>query len=79
MAGKKEFLEWRTNFSAMLGTLWAIVVIAWLYFYAGSYNVYQNIAVVLLTVLVVAIIKCLAKTYLGVKDGAGKLRWNPWY
>ncbi|TET91986.1 MAG: hypothetical protein E3J35_00545 [Methanomassiliicoccales archaeon] len=47
---------WRVPLSTSVGIGWLIFVIIWLFFYAGDYNGYQNLGIVLLSILVVALI-----------------------
>ncbi len=44
---------WRIGFSVTLGILWLAFLIIWFFFYAGSYDVYQNIAIFLASLLAV--------------------------
>jgi membrane protein YdbS with pleckstrin-like domain len=48
---KTEGMGWRVGVSivAFFGSI--IAVILWLFFYAGSFNVYQNIAIVVVILL----------------------------
>jgi threonine/homoserine/homoserine lactone efflux protein len=50
------------SFATAMG--WMLFLIVWLFFYAGDYNVYQNIAVFLVSILVVG--------------GTMSLTWIPW-
>ena len=51
LSGKPEGMGWRVAVSivAFFGSI--IAVILWLFFYAGSFNVYQNIAVIVVIFL----------------------------
>lgn len=61
---KTEGIGWRVAVSivAFFGSI--IAVILWLFFYAGSYNVYQNLAVIV--VIFLAFIAVMGAT------------WAPW-
>jgi hypothetical protein len=48
----KEKLGWRPTFSIVVGVGWLIFLIAWLAFYASNYVWEQNIAMILLSILV---------------------------
>jgi protein-S-isoprenylcysteine O-methyltransferase Ste14 len=48
---KTEGMGWRVGVSIVTFFGSIIAVILWLFFYAGSFNVYQNIAVVVVTLL----------------------------
>jgi len=45
-----------TVISIISGIGWLVFLIVWLFFYAGDYNGYQNLAVVILSLLVVGIV-----------------------
>lgn len=47
---------WRAPLSTATGIGWLVFVIIWLFFYAGDYHIYQNLGIVLLSILVVALI-----------------------
>jgi len=47
---------WRVSLSIIAGVAWLIFVIVWLAFYAGDYNVYRNIAIVLISILVLIVV-----------------------
>jgi peptidoglycan/LPS O-acetylase OafA/YrhL len=47
---------WRVSLSIVMGVGWLIFLIIWLAFYAGNYNVYRNIAIILISILVLIII-----------------------
>lgn len=47
---------WKVSLSIVMGIGWLIFVILWFAFYAGGYNVYQNFAIVLISILVVFIV-----------------------
>ena len=67
---KPEGMGWRVAVSivAFFGSV--IAVILWLFFYAGSFNAYQNIAVVV--VIFLAFIAVMGATWAswGMKQGA---------
>ena len=44
---------WRASLSSILGAAIFAFIVVWLFFYAGGYSVYQNIAVLLAAVLIV--------------------------
>jgi len=43
---------WRMTLTIILGVAWLAFLIIWLFFFAGDYNVYQNIGIVILSVLI---------------------------
>jgi len=44
-------MHWRVALSIITFFGWIIFLILWLFFYAGSYNVYQNIAIFIVSLL----------------------------
>ena len=47
---------WRIPLSIIMGVGWLIFLIMWLFFFAGDYHIYQNIGILLLSILIVALI-----------------------
>ena len=47
--------------SGALGLIWVVAIGVWLFFYAGDYTLYQNLAVLLLSVAPVAAVSMLLK------------------
>lgn len=47
---------WRVSLSIGMGVGWLIFLILWLAFYAGDYTVYKNIAIILVSILLVFLI-----------------------
>ena len=47
---------WRVSLSIGMGVGWLIFLIIWLAFFAGDYSVYKNIAIVLISILIVFMI-----------------------
>jgi uncharacterized protein YacL len=47
---------WRVSLSIAIGVGWLIFVIIWLAFYAGNYSFNKNIAIVLISILVLIIV-----------------------
>lgn len=46
----------RVSLSIGMGVGWLIFLIVWLAFFAGEYNAYQNIAIILISILVVFLV-----------------------
>jgi len=44
-------VAWRLGASAMMGILWLTFLIVWLFFFASEYNIYQNLAIVILSIV----------------------------
>jgi len=56
---EKEYMRpsgWRVSLSIIAGVAWLIFVIVWLAFYAGDYNVYRNLAIILISILVLIVV-----------------------
>lgn len=45
---------WRSAASVLTGVLWLSFIIIWLFFFAGDYSVWENLGVLLLSVVVLA-------------------------
>ena len=60
---------WRVSVSVLVVFGLAIFLIVWLMFYAGSFNAYQNLAVVLVSILVGVAILAASWASWGVKYG----------
>ncbi len=45
-------VKWRMIITFIMGFGWLAFLIVWLFFYAGDFNIYQNIAVFILSILV---------------------------
>jgi len=57
MSVKKYGPGWRPMFSAVVGVLWLIFIIAWLAFFASDYHPYEkNIAIILLSIVVLIVL-----------------------
>lgn len=60
---------WRVSLSIIVVFGWFIFLILWLLFYAGGFNVYQNLAVILVSILVGIAILAASWTSWGIKYG----------
>ena len=56
MSEDKNWPGWRAPFSAVAGIGWLIFIIIWLAFYASNYSFEKNVAIFLLSILVVFLI-----------------------
>ena len=68
---KPEGMGWRVSVSIVTFFGAVIAVILWLFFYAGSFNVYQNIAVVVVILLAFVAVMGASWASWGMKQG----RW----
>ncbi|MBS3773451.1 MAG: hypothetical protein KGY55_04535 [Candidatus Thermoplasmatota archaeon] len=50
----KEGMGWRVSLSILGGVGWLVFLLVWLIFYASDYSGYQNVAIVMLSLLAVA-------------------------
>ncbi len=72
MKKEKEFdihgLGWRVALSIIAAIGWVVFIILWLFFYAVGYNIYQNIAVAIASLLIMAAILGAAWASWGIKQ-----------
>jgi hypothetical protein len=61
---KTKGFGWRISLTIIVGVGWLIFLILWLFFYAADFNIYQNIAIFIVSILI-----------LGGIIGAS---WAPW-
>jgi MFS family permease len=66
MIETKEF-SGRVLLSMIMGSGWMAFILIWLFFYASDFHVYQNIAIFLMSILIVGIILGAAWASLGIK------------
>nr|MDO8097626.1 hypothetical protein [Candidatus Njordarchaeota archaeon] len=48
---------WRVSLSIVVAIGWLIFLIIWLFFYAGGFNLYQNLAIVMVSMAIMAVIE----------------------
>jgi len=60
---------WRVSLSIIVGVGWLIFLIIWLFFYAGTFNIYQNIAIFIVSILVVGAVMGASWASWGIKYG----------
>jgi hypothetical protein len=53
MATKTPGFGWRISLSILVAMAWLIFIVIWLFFYASHFTIYQNIAVLLASLLAV--------------------------
>jgi hypothetical protein len=86
--GPMQGLAWRLAASFLIGIMWLAFIIIWLFFMAGDYGLYQNLAMVILSIVVgmAALIAIwitfglrFARQVEGVElDWEGKRDWSGW-
>jgi hypothetical protein len=60
-------LWWRIGLTLFAGFTWLGFLIVWLFFFANLYDLYQNVAVVLLSILIVGVIASITWLSYGMK------------
>ena len=50
---------WRPTASSLVGLAWLTLLIIWMFFYAGDFGIYQNIAIFIVSLLLVGLINSL--------------------
>jgi len=60
---------WRVSLSIVASLGWAVFLIIWLFFYASAFNIYQNIAVFVASILVFGAIMGGSWASWGMKHG----------
>ncbi len=59
--------SWRVSLSIIVGIGWLVFVILWLFFYAGEYDGYKTVAILLLSLLLVGLVLGVPWTIWGVR------------
>ena len=84
---KTKGFGWRVSLSIIIGIGWLVFLVLWLFFYATNYTFYQNIAIVLLSLLVVGFILGVPWMFWGMKFRTEQekemwktqgFRWRAW-
>lgn len=65
----KKSPGWASVLSAIAGIGWLVFLIVWLFFYAGDFSGYQNLAIVIVSILVLAGITGATWAYWGTRFG----------
>jgi len=66
---KTPGFAWRVSLSVVVSMGWLVFLIIWLFFYADRYTLYQNIAVFLVSILVLGAILGTPWAHWGIKYG----------
>ena len=66
---KTKGFGWRISLSIISGVSWLIFLIIWLFFYATLFNVYQNIAIFIVSILAIGGIMGATWAPWGIKHG----------
>lgn len=51
---KTRGMGWRISTTILLGVGWLVFIIIWLFFYASGFSIYQNLAILVVSLLIVA-------------------------
>ncbi len=57
-------IKWRTILSVTTGFIWLIFLVIWLFFYAEGYTGYQNLAVILVSMIALFVINSTAWSFI---------------
>ncbi len=60
---------WRVSLSILVVFGWIIFLVLWLIFYAEVFNVYQNLAIILVSILIALAILAASWAFWGIKYG----------
>ena len=60
---------WRVSLSIIVGVGWLVFLILWLTFYASAFTVYENIAIFLVSILIVGAVLGASWASWGIKYG----------
>ena len=66
---KTKGFGWRVSLTIIMGVGWLVFLILWLFFYASGFNVYQNIAIFIVSLLIVGGIIAAAWAPWGIRHG----------
>jgi type VI protein secretion system component VasK len=80
MSGEYEKMDmrgfgWRVSISVLVSIGWLAFLVIWLFFYAGGYTIYQNLAVFLASILIVAAVMGASWASWGIRQKHG---WECW-
>lgn len=70
-------MVWRITLSIAAALGWLAFLILWLGFYAGDYNVYQNIAVIIASIIGLVAVNAIAWASFGLRMARKEGTWHP--
>ncbi len=73
--GAKNRLGLRISLSVIIGLGWLVFLIAWLFFYAGDYSIYQNIGILFVSLLLAGALTSVVWVTMGL-GSEFNLRWR---
>ena len=66
---KSSGFRWKVSLSIIVSIGWLVFLILWFAFYASNYTVYQNIAIILVSILIMCAILGASWASWGIKYG----------
>jgi cation transport ATPase len=75
---KPNDFGWRSAASALSGVLWLSFIIIWLFFFAGDYSVWENLGLILLSVVVLVGANALFWVGFGLRMAKGHVDLPRW-
>jgi cation transport ATPase len=75
---KPRGIGWRSAASTLSGVLWLSFIIIWLFFYAGDYSVWENLGIVLLSLVVLVGVNAIFWVGFGLRMAKGKVDMPRW-
>jgi hypothetical protein len=71
-----EGMGWRVSISIITFFGGVVAAILWLFFYAGSYNIYQNLAIIVVIFLIFVGVMAAVWASWGMKQGRAWWDWS---
>jgi cation transport ATPase len=75
---KPKDIRWRSAASTVSGVLWLSFIIIWLFFYAGDYSVWENLGIVLLSLVVLVGVNAIFWVSFGLRMAKGNVDMPRW-
>jgi hypothetical protein len=70
--GKAPGLRWRVALSGVMGVAWVVFVVLWLLFFASGFSFLQNLAIISISLLIMAMVLGAAWAPWAIKYGGGR-------
>ncbi len=64
------YFKWRTILSIATGFGWLIFIVIWLFFYASDYTGYQNLGVILASIIALSVLNSTAWSFIDKRKGS---------
>lgn len=75
---KPKDVGWRSAATTLSGVLWLSFIIIWLFFYAGDYSVWENLGIVLLSLVVLVAANAVFWVSFGLRMAKGNVDMPRW-